>query len=150
MRIKTLLILPIILLMAIKVEAKGGIPIIYSSGDNVVKIMDLPYEDEFTIQCGDGEWHHADLGIYHQQFSVLGIPLYNYGKERYVLYTDIKIGEYDFTYADLSKDDIDYLRERFTDISEEPVLPFWHLLGGKLLALLIIGFFVIRRLLKED
>lgn len=90
MKLKTLLLVILIITSATKVSAKGGIPLIYSDGEEVEKILDLPQRDEFMIQANDGKWYHADLGVLHEQFSIFWIPLFNYGTERYVLYTDKK------------------------------------------------------------
>lgn len=122
-------------------KTNAGIPIIYSSGEEVVKVVELPYREEFQIQAGDGNTYHADLGILHKQFSIFWIPLFNYGDEQYVLYTDSKVGKYDYTYFCLTPDDIAYLQSQIGGIPSTPELPFWDVWGGKLLLLLI--FFVI-------
>lgn len=123
-------------------NAQGGIPILYSDGEEVEKVIDLPMREEFQIQTQDGNWYHADLGILHEQFSIFWVPLYNHGTEKYVLYTDQKIGEYDFTYAELDNEDIANLQSEFGGIPSTPELTFWDVIGGKLLALLLIGGFI--------
>ena len=133
------LLLLIIFLSTIKIEAKGGIPILYSNGIEGEKVLDLPQRDEFTIQAENGNSYHADLGILHEQFSIFWIPLLNYGEEKYVLFTDKKVGDYDFLYADLDQDDIVYLQSIFGGIPSTPELPFWDAWGGKLLAFALIG-----------
>lgn len=120
-------------------SAKAGIPIIYSDGEDVEKILNLPLRDEFYIQAADGKFYHGNLGVLHKQFSIFGIPLFNYGTKRYVLYTDQKNGKYDYTYADLTQSDIVYLQREFGGIPSTPELPFWDAWGGKLLVLLLIG-----------
>lgn len=130
----------LIITSATKVSAKGGLPIVYGDGEHVAKVLDLPQREEFMIQATDGKWYHADLGVLHEQFSLFFIPLFNYGTEKYVLYTDTKIGEYDFTYADLDSEEVAYLQSEFGGISSTPELPFWDAWGGKLLALGIVVF----------
>ena len=125
----------------VRVEAKGGIPILYSNGEEIEKLLDLPHKDEFEIQANNGNWYHANLGIMHEQFSVFWIPLFNYGEEKYVLYTDTKIGDYDYTYVELDKDDIAYIQSEVDGVPTDPELPFWDAWGGKLLVLAIIGIF---------
>lgn len=142
MKSKILFLAVMLFICTTKVCAKGGISIIYSDGEDVEKILDLPQRDEFMIQANDGKWYHADLGILHEQFSIFWIPVFNYGTEKYVLYTDTKIGEYDFTYSDLDLEDIAYLQSEFGGISSTPELPFWDAWGGKLLIMAIIGFFI--------
>lgn len=133
-------------------NAKAGIPIPipYSNGEDIVKVMDLPREDQFAIES-NGMLYHADLGIMHDQFSLFWIPLVNYGTEKYVLFTDKKIGEYDMIYADLSSSDIEYLQNTFGGIPTKPKLPFWHAWGGKLLVFgLIVVLFIIWILSKSE
>lgn len=139
MKLKTLFFSFMLLFAVQSASAKGGIPIVYSEGDDVVKVLELPHSEDFQVQSQvDGKWYHADLGILHEQFSIFSVPLFNYGTEKYVLYTDTKIGEYDFTYADLDREEIEYLQSQFAGIPDVPELPFWDAWGGKLVALLII------------
>lgn len=138
MKLKAFLFTCMLFFTSLSVNAKGGIPILYSEGDDVVKVLELPQSEEFQIQADNGQLYHADLGILHEQFSLFFIPLFNYGTERYVLYTDTKIGEYDFTYADLDREDIKYLQSQFAGIPNVPELPFWDAWGGKILAAILI------------
>ena len=143
MNVRTLILSLLLFVTCTSVNAKGGIPILYSAGEEVEKVIDLPMREEYQIQAQDGRWYHADLGILHEQFSIFWVPLFNYGTEKYVLYTDQKIGEYDFTYADLYRDDIAYLQSEMGGIPSTPELPFWDAWGGKLLALLLIGIVIL-------
>ena len=145
MKNRILLIMTAVLLMTAS-EAKAGIPIIYSNGEEIEKVLELPQKDEFEIQASNGNWYHADVGILHKQFSVFWIPLINYGEEKYVLYSNTKVGEYDFTYAELDQDEIEYLQKEFSGLPSTPELPFWDAWGGKLLLLLLvlIVFWIIR------
>lgn len=143
-KFKLLILCSILFLSARPAQAKGGIPIIYSSGEDIVKVKDLPLREEFQIQAEDGNWYPANLGIKHKQFSLVFIPLYNYGEEEYVLYTDKKVGNTDYTYVDLTPDDIEYLQSEIGGIPSTPELPFWDVWGGKLLVLaliIILGYF---------
>ena len=124
------------MLLALQTTEARGI-IFYSAGEEIEKVYDLPQTEEYEIQANDHNWYHADLGVMHKQFSLFWIPLWNYGEEKYVLYTDKKIGNYDLTYADLTDDDIQYLHEEF-GVSLTPSLPFWDVYGGKLVAIAII------------
>ena len=81
------------LLTILLLATTGNAAIIYSAGKTVEKVMEPP--DEFKIQASDGKWYDSKVGIMHEQFSLFWIPLINYGEERYVLYTDQKIGKYD-------------------------------------------------------
>lgn len=119
----------------------GQIPFLYSNGIDIEKVLDLPTRDEFEIQAPNGRYYHGNLGIMHEQFSLFWIPLYNYGENKYVLYSDVKNGDYDFTYVELSRDDIEYLQSEIGGIPSNPELPFWDVWGGKLLVLAILGGF---------
>lgn len=135
MKIKFIIAVAAMLLALQTTEARGII--FYSAGEEIEKVYDLPQTEEYEIQANDHNWYHADLGVMHKQFSLFWIPLWNYGEEKYVLYTDKKIGNYDLTYADLTDDDIQYLHEEF-GVSLTPSLPFWDVYGGKLVAIAII------------
>lgn len=138
MKTKIFILVFILFVCFTKNDAKAGIPVVYSDGEEIEKILELPREG-FKIQADNGRWYHANLGVLHKQFSICGIPLFNYGTEKYVLYTDTKIGNYDYTYIDLTQSDIADLQREFGGISSTPELPFWDAWGGKLLVLLLIG-----------
>jgi hypothetical protein len=146
MKIKTFLLLIVLLLSNIRASAKE-IPIFYSYGIDVEKVIDLPEKEEYTIEDENGRSYHADLGIMHEQFSIFGVPLFNYGEEEYVLFYE---GATDYKYVDLSRDEIKYLRELYPSISLTPELPFWDVWGGKLLALLIIGLIFLFTIIKNS
>lgn len=146
MKLKVLFFTALLSVLSLSISAKGRIPILYGAGETVTKVLDLPTTEEFQIQTEDGMWHHANLGILHDQFSLFYIPLYNYGIEKYVLYTDEKVGEYDYTYADLSREEIRYIQDEVEEIPLKPELPFWDVWGGKILAWVI---FQVLYLIKE-
>lgn len=132
---KQYILLMALFLCAITIEARGAI--VYSAGEEIEEVMDLPHTNEFMIQASDGNLYYSKVGIMHKQFSLFWIPLINYGEEKYVLYVDQKIGKYDYTYSELSDEDIMFLHDRF-GLSEIPSLSFWDAWGGKLLFLVII------------
>lgn len=136
MKLRLLLMCMLISFSITKVNAKGVI--FYSTGETVEKVMDLPQREEFTLQTEDGRLIHANLGIMHEQFSIFWVPLWNYGKEKYVLYNDTKQGEYDYTYCDLTRDDVAYLQSQFGGIPVVPELSFWTVYGGKIVAVIIL------------
>ncbi len=144
MKMRMFLLIVLLSACVHKADARGAI--IYSLGEEIEKVMSLPYSEEYTVEASDGRYYHADLGIIHDQFSLFWIPLINYGTEKYVLYTDTKVGDYDQTYVELDSEEIQYLQQHFSDIPTKPELPFWDAWGGKLLALAIIAFyfFVVR------
>lgn len=139
MKTKFVVIITLVLSLVItKANAKGRISILYGNGPEISLVKELPSSDEFVVQASDGKWYHADLGVSYNQFSLFYIPIWNYGDYKYVLYTKTKVGEYDYTYADLSKDDIAYLQSKFSGIPNEPSLPFWDAYGGKLLVVALV------------
>lgn len=120
------------------IDAKaGGIPIIFSYGDEFEEVMELP--SDFVIEYNNNNYH-ADLGIKHKQISILWIPVYNYGEEVYVLYAE-KDGDY--IYSELHGEDLKAMQDRFgvNMVPLEPSLSFWNVWGGKLLFLFIIFIF---------
>lgn len=154
MKAKLIIVLLCVMASFVSAEAKGFLPIIYSSGEHLVKVKDLPQEDIFTIEFREGQPYHVDLGIKHDQFSLFWVPLFNYGKEEYVLYTDKKIGDYDYSYVPLTSEDVDYIRTMGIDIPKSPKLPFWDVWGGKLLVVVLIGLLILigfsRKQTEED
>jgi hypothetical protein len=126
--------------------------IVYSSGETIEKVLDLPRTNEFKMRANGGRWNYAKVGILHKQFSVFWIPLINYGDEKYVLYIDHNVGDYDYAYYELPKEDIEYLHEEF-GIPLQPKLPFWDAWGGKLIFLtlfVLIGIIAAREKKKKD
>lgn len=135
------------MLLALQTSKARGI-IFYSAGEEIEKVYDLPQSEEYQIQASDGQWYHADLGVMHEQFSLFWIPLWNYGEETYVLFTDKKVGNYDMTYVDLTDEEIQYLHEEF-GVPLTPSLPFWDVYGGKLVAIAIIALIILYTKLKN-
>lgn len=84
-----------------------------------------------------------------KQFSLFYIPVWNYGDYEYVLYTDTKIGDADYTCASLSRDEVSYLQSLYSGIPDEPELPFWDAIGGKIL-LAFIAFLIIGWMANKD
>ena len=140
MKARILLLCMLITFGITRASAKGTV--LYGNGETVEKVMELPQREEFKILAQDGKWYHADLGIKHEQFSLFGVPIWNYGTEKYVLYTDTQIEGYDYTYADLSSSDVRYLRQEFSSIPAKPELSFWTRIGGKLVVLTVLGVFI--------
>ncbi|MBR1774326.1 MAG: hypothetical protein IJ759_02260 [Bacteroidales bacterium] len=137
------------LLFAYSLTTQARARIIYSNGQKVSKVLDLPTDENFEIIASDGNVYHANLGILYKQFSLFWIPLFNYGENQYVLYTDTKIGEYDFTYSELEPSEIKILQEEYGyNIPTTPQLPSWDRIGGKLLALAIVCVLIIYGLKK--
>lgn len=139
--VKLLLLLGVFISLSEPLLAKGAI--IYGDGPEVSKVLDLPHSEDFALVGDDGNVIFCDLGVMYNQFSLFWIPIWNYGEYKYVLFSDIPCNGYDFQYYELSNDEVEYLRQSFGGIPNEPTLPFWDSIGGKLLLLVIVGGFFI-------
>ena len=139
---KTKLIIVLMCMLCTTTQVKA-IPIIWSYGETIEHVMDLPTTEEFDIVCNDGQTHHFDLGIKHSQFSLLLCPLWNYGDEDYVLYTKDEVNGQDEIFKALSSSEVSYLQQSY-NIPAEPELPFWDRWGGKLafLGILLLLFII--------
>lgn len=113
----------------------SAIPIFYSDGSTVTKVKTLPQSEVFEITTTRGNTVHCDLGVMHDQFCIFGIPVWNYGVNKYVLYHD---NSDTFDYVELTKEDIADLQSFYPDIPSTPELPFWDTVGGKIVVLIII------------
>lgn len=142
---KLFLVLATLFVMAFSANAKGIL--FYSTGDHVVKVLDLPKDNDlFALEGDDGEIVHLDLGIMHSQFSLMWIPVFNYGEEKYVLY---KESRNTINYVDLDEAELKVLHALY-DFPETPSMPFWHKIGGKLVWILIIGAIIFIKARGKD
>lgn len=109
-------------------EAK--IPIIYSTGEALTKVETLPKEAVFD----DGT--HFNLGIYHNQFSIFYMPMWNYGDPQYALINDKKD-----QYIVLDQEGVKEVSKEYNlQLSETPSLPWTTKIGGKPIIILILLF----------
>ena len=115
------------------------IPFIYEySTNNIHCIKELPQEFEMPSPSGN-ETVHYDLGIMYDQLNVLMIPIWN-SDAYYCLYH--KVSDDEIYYNEISEQDFQLFRSDFNDIPEDPSLPFWDRIGGKLLFSAIIAIFL--------
>lgn len=129
----------VVFMFIMLIAEAAGVLVLYTFEEQIEKVLELPQSDEFRIKTTNGLLRHADLGVYHKQFSFFGIPLFNFEPEKYVLYSYTE-KETDFIYVELDSEDIAYLQSEF-GISSTPKLPFWKAWGGKILLLAI--FFIL-------
>ncbi len=138
MRIKLfILLVSVFCLFNMKASA---IPVFYSYGNAVTTVKELPNTEDFELETKNGTTKHCDLGVMHQEFAIFGIPIWNYGDYKYVLFHDN--GD-DFDYITLGKDEIEALQSLYSEISDNPELPFWNTIGGKLLVLGVLALFIV-------
>lgn len=115
-----------------------------ASAIHISKAKELPKTAEFESETEDGQTFHVNLGVMvDDQFSFLGVPLWNEGEPKYVLYNEriAKTSKGDFTwyqYVELDNDDVTALREEVGGIPAKPQLSFWERIGGKLVALVVL------------
>ena len=151
MKKRTLPVLAAILLLAALPQAADamgftflGIPVA-NIGEHIARAHKLPKGDDYTLPI-DGKQRHVDLGIYHKQFSILGIPFLNWGDEEYVVYRKGWFGG--ASYVKVESDAIKAINADLgTNLPLKPRLSFWHRWSGKLLVLIpacLIGLVVLR------
>jgi hypothetical protein len=75
---KGLFLLFAMLFSAITVNAA----IVFSSGETVEKVLELPRIDEFKMQAEDGNWYYPKVSIMHKQLSLFWIPLIKEKKKK--------------------------------------------------------------------
>ena len=129
-------------------EAMGftflGIPVA-NIGEHVARAQKLPKRDDYTLPI-DGKNRHVDLGIYHKQLSILGIPFLNWGDEEYVVYRKGWFGG--TSYVKVDDPVIESINADLgTNLPLKPRLSFWHRWSGKLLVLIpacLIGLAALR------
>lgn len=109
-------------------KANAKMVILYGNGPEFELLTELP--DSVTSEDGN----HLNFGITFEQFSVFGVPIWNYGECTYALYD--KANE---TIYSIDEETIAYLKETYNlTIEEEPKPGFWNRFGGKILVLIII------------
>ena len=134
------LFISFIFCFANKAEAKG-IPIpVNFGGLEFSTIYDLPNTEEFT----DDKGNYVNLGCAYKQLSLVWVPMWNW--EVQYCFT-IEGNENECYLVDKAQVE-EIVGEYFTANNIE--LPgaspsFWNKIGGKIVWLLVIGFFIIRR-----
>lgn len=99
------------------------------------KVYDLPDTEEYKLKDGT----HLDLATFHKEFNIAYIlPLYIMQEPKLVGYN--KQTE---TYYDIPESEIDaILADQKVNKADINKLPFYTRYGGKIVALLIIGFII--------
>ena len=112
-----------------------GIPLFLNWGTEVFVVKEMP--EDYMIRTTDYGVIHVNLGVAYDEFSIFGIPLWNWNVEKYILlpdnYDSLDDGNYVFYHVDAEE-----LRraEQFVgDLPETPELSFWRSYGGKLIFL---------------
>ncbi len=115
------------------VNAKG-IPLPYCSDcQYFVTVEDLPDSSRFYSEEYKA---YVDLGYVYNQLWALWLPLWNTNGKYCLLIEGQDI------YFDLSEEELKEIElEQGYSLSANPI-PFWDKMGGKLIVLFIIGFFI--------
>lgn len=157
MKKRTLPVLAAILLLAALPQTANafGVSILgitlFRAGEHVARVEKLPKTPEYAMPSGK-KTVHVDLGIYHKQLAILGVPLLNWGKRSYVLYHSGFFGGTQYWTPDPFPVEA-FNEELGFSLPPEPRLPFWHRWGGKLFVLLLaaaFGGFVLWVMNKPD
>lgn len=130
----TLLIgIAITTLLATVDRVEGGIPIIYSNNEHVIKVVEFPDIAELKNEKG-----YVDAGYRFTTFALFFIPIWNYDGQ-WCFYID---GD---TYVPSTRSDLEIIANACNVQlgSSSPSLPFWYSYGGKLIFFLAGIFFVI-------
>ena len=121
-------------LLVSNVVSAAGIPIFYSNGTQFAKLSDLPEETKEVF----GE--KLSFGVAFDQFSIMWVPMWNYGEVQYVLIAENGNDAYT-----LDEEDLQYLKEECgidTDKNPASRIPFWHKIGGKLIWGALLAFLI--------
>lgn len=127
-------------LVSTPASARGVI--FYSTGEHLDIFQKLPADFEFE----DGD--HMNLGVMYNQFSLMWIPVWNYGETKWAYVNDAK-DSYD---DNVTEEELEMFRTEYAyDIPDKPRIGFWDSIGGKLVwAAVIAGAVIFGRNRKGD
>lgn len=130
---RTIFIALLILVSSTSLFAKAKIP--FGEREVLKKVLDLPDTEEFKLKDGS----FFDLATLHKEFNIAYLlPLYVIEEPKLVGFdaqTD--------TYYDIPQNEIDAILAAQKQNKEElNKLPFYTKYGGKIVAVLIIGFLI--------
>ena len=134
MKKSVLLTLVCVFFMVGTASARKGFAVYCSDCEYIVKVHDLPDEDQFYVEETKS---HVDLGYIYNQFWVLWVPVWN-SNGRYCYVAKDASGE--DSYLEIDAEELAGLKEAYKlDVPESPI-PFWDKIGGKLIIGALIGF----------
>ncbi|MET6998161.1 hypothetical protein [Chitinophaga defluvii] len=111
-------------------EARAGIPIVYGSADKIVKVADLPQNEQYETKL-DGKPTHFDIGYMYTKSHIMWIP-YNTSNGKFVGYVD---GD---NYLELTPEDIQQITAQEKITLAGSYVSFWDKTGGRIVFGLII------------
>ncbi len=131
------------------VHARRG-AIVYGTGPTTQSL----YKFAEPVEVEGDSQTYTDFGIVFEQFSILGVPIWNYGETTYALYSESATT---IDYAEITNEDLKEVLVDFEipgEFSAEPSLSFWNKIGGKLVVLAVFGalvaFYALRGGKDED
>lgn len=135
---KQIILLFFISLFAFKAHARAKIPVCIPC-EKIALVKDLP-DDEYLQQDGS----YLNLGYLHKEYGIIFIPAWNSGGQ-YVLTNEDKSMYYEIDEKQMAE-----IKEKYNlEFSSNP-LSFWKKIGGKLIYLIIIGYFVYSKFFSSD
>lgn len=140
LRALTLALVATGVLAAAPQPAQAGVPIVYSTGEVLSKVVTLPSDERFTTATGQ----HVDLGYRYRELSIFWIPLWQWdGKWCGHVGSDKE-------YIDLAPADVQAIvKEAGVTLPANPI-SFWHAWGGKLVASAILLVLLMMGLANRD
>ena len=118
---RTILFAALMLCMSAPMTANA---FFYRYGEHVARVQKLPDTPEYTMSVG-GKSVHVDIGVFHKQLAICGIPVWNHGKKEYALYHSSFFGR--TSYSKIDAEVANAIGEELGfRLPEEPRLPFWH------------------------
>lgn len=136
---KQIILLFFISLFAFKAHARRrGIPVCIPC-EKIALVKDLP-DDEYLQQDGS----YLNLGYLHNEYGIIFIPAWNSGG-KYVL-----TNEDQSIYYEVDEKQLAEIKEKYElSLSSNP-LSLWKKIGGKLIYLIVIGYFVYSKFISSN
>ena len=133
-------------LFCVNTAQSKGIPLFFNWGTEICVVKEMP--DDYMIQTTDYGVIHVNLGVAYNEFSLFGIPLWNWDVEKYILLPDNydSLDKGNYVFYNIDAEELRRIKQLVGDLPETPELSFWRSYGGKLIflpfiILLLIGLF---------
>lgn len=116
-----------------KADAKIRIPISFG-GEKISTVVDLP--NDSTTMTNDG--YYGNIGCYYKQFSIIWIPIWNWDEQYCIEYE----GTTNMYGGKISKEQAEAYASHYGVKLASASPSFWNKIGGKLIVLAAIAFFI--------
>jgi hypothetical protein len=111
-------------------DAKAGIPIVYGDADKIIKVADLPQNEQYQTKL-EGKLTHFDIGYMYTKSHIMWIP-YNTSNGKFVGYIDKD------NYLELTPDDLQQIKAQEKITLSDSYISFWDKIGGRVVFGLVI------------